>query len=192
MIKRIDHVSIAVRDYEKAKKFFVNVLGAIPGSHASDDIMKFKWHIFSAGDLSRLEIISPTSEGGFLDGFLKNCEGGVHHITFQTTDLQKAKATLDAAGIPYFGENEYPGGVWKEIFIHPRDAFGVLIQIAEFSPDDWLAPAACMPRGEKFEVEETLDGCSIRFAHPGGGIVRLELTDDETRLLIDRLIRAVS
>ena len=192
MIKRIDHVSIAVRDYEKAKKFFVNVLGAIPGSHASDDIMKFKWHIFSAGDLSRLEIISPTGEGSFLDGFLKDCEGGVHHITFQTLDLQKAKATLDVAGIPYFGENEYLGGVWKEIFIHPKDAFGVLIQIAEFTPDDWLAPEACMPRGEKFKVEETLDGCSIRFAHPGGGIVRLELTDDETRLLIDRLRRVIS
>jgi methylmalonyl-CoA/ethylmalonyl-CoA epimerase len=192
MIKRIDHVSIAVRDYEKAKKFFMGVLGAIPGSQASDDLMKFKWLISSAGDLSRLEIISPTGEGSFLDGFLKDREGGVHHITFQTLDLQKAKATLDAAGIPYFGENEYPGGVWKEIFIHPKDAFGVLIQIAEFTPDDWLAPGICMPRGEKFEVEETLDGCSIRFAHPGGGTVRLELTDDEAQLLIEKLKRAIS
>jgi methylmalonyl-CoA/ethylmalonyl-CoA epimerase len=192
MIKRIDHVSIAVRDYEKAKRFFVDVLGAIPGSHASDDFMKYKWRIFSAGDLSRLEIISPTGEGSFLEGFLKDREGGVHHITFQTESLQKAKAVLDAAGFPYFGENEYPGGIWKELFIHPKDAFGVLIQIAEFTPDDWLAPEVCMPKGEKFEVEETLDGCSIRFAHPGGGTVRLELNDYETRLLIDRLKRAIS
>jgi methylmalonyl-CoA/ethylmalonyl-CoA epimerase len=192
MIKRIDHVSIAVRDYEKAKNFFMDVLGAIPGSQASDVFMKFKWLISSAGDLSRLEIISPTGEGSFLEGFLKDCEGGVHHITFQTSNLQKAKTALDAAGIPYFGENEYPGGVWKEIFIHPKDAFGVLIQIAEFTPDDWLAPEVCMTRGEKFEVEETLDGCSIRFAHPGGGTVRLELTDEETLLLIDRLKRSIS
>ena len=192
MIKRIDHVSIAVRDFEKAKKFFEGVLGAIPGSHASDDSMKYKWHIFSAGDLSRLEIISPTGQGSFLDGFLKNREGVVHHITFQTSDIQKAKAVLDAANIPYFGENEYPGGIWKELFIHPRDAFGVLIQIAEFTPDDWLAPDVRMPRGEKFEVQETLEGCSVRFAHPGGGTVRLELNDDEAKLLIDRLKRAIS
>jgi methylmalonyl-CoA/ethylmalonyl-CoA epimerase len=191
MIKRIDHVSIAVRDYDKAKNFFVNVLGAIPGSHASDDSMKYKWRIFSAGDLSRLEIISPTAEGSFLDGFLKGSEGGVHHITFQTADLKKAKTALDAASIPYFGENEYPGGVWKEIFIHPRHAFGVLIQIAEFTPADWLAPEVLLPEGEKFEVEETLEGCSIRFAHPGGGTVRLELTDEEAGLLIDRLKRAI-
>jgi methylmalonyl-CoA/ethylmalonyl-CoA epimerase len=192
MIKRIDHVSIAVKDYEKAKKFFMGVLGVIPGSQASDDSMKFKWLISSAGDLSRLEIISPTGEGSFLEGFLKDREGGVHHITFQTPDLQKAKAVLDTAGIPYFGENEYPGGVWKEIFIHPKDAFGVLLQIAEFTPDDWLAPEVCMPRSEKFEVEETLDGCSIRFAHPGGGTVRLELTDDEARFLIEKMKRSIS
>jgi methylmalonyl-CoA/ethylmalonyl-CoA epimerase len=192
MIKRIDHVSIAVRDFEKARKFFENILGAIPGSRAADDSMKYRWHIFSAGDLSRLEIISPTAQGSFLDGFLKDREGGVHHITFQTSDIKKTKAALDASGIPYFGENEYPGGVWKELFIHPRDAFGVLVQIAEFTPDDWLAPEVRMPGGEKFDVKETLEGCSIRLAHPGGGTVSLELSDDETQLLIDRLKRAIT
>jgi methylmalonyl-CoA/ethylmalonyl-CoA epimerase len=192
MIKRIDHVSIAVKDFEKARKFFEDILGAIPGSHATDDSMKYKWHIFSAGDLSRLEIISPTGQGSFLDGFLKDREGGVHHITFQTSDINKAKAALDAAGIPYFGENVYPGGIWKELFIHPRDAFGVLVQIAEFTPDDWLAPELRMSGGQKFEVSESPDGCSICFAHPGGGKVRLELSDEEAQLLIDRLKRAIT
>jgi len=192
MIKRIDHVSIAVRDFEKARKFFEGILGAIPGSHATDDSMKYKWHIFSAGDLSRLEIISPTGQGSFLDGFLKDREGGVHHITFQTSDIKKAKAVLEAAGIPYFGEYEYPGGIWKELFIHPRDAFGVLVQIAEFTPDDWLAPEVRMQAGQKFEVTETPDGCSLCFAHPGGGTVKLELSDNEAQLLIDRLNRAIT
>ena len=77
------------------------------------------WQIFSLGDLSRLEIISPTGEGSFLDGFLKDKEGGVHHITLQTPDLREAMANLDKQGIPFFGYNEYPGGVWKGIFIHP-------------------------------------------------------------------------
>jgi methylmalonyl-CoA/ethylmalonyl-CoA epimerase len=192
MIKRIDHVSIAVKDYKRARNFFETVLGAIPGSHATDDRMKYKWRIFSAGDLSRLEIISPTEEGSFLDGFLKNREGGVHHITFQTGDLQKAKAVLEAAGIPYFGENEYPGGVWKEIFIHPRHAFGVLIQIAEFKAEDWLAEDVCFPKGIKFEVEGTDEGCLIRFAHPGGGTADLELSEREAGTLIDKLKSVLS
>jgi len=37
MISRIDHVSIAVKDYEKAVHFFKDILGAIPGAAAGDD-----------------------------------------------------------------------------------------------------------------------------------------------------------
>jgi methylmalonyl-CoA/ethylmalonyl-CoA epimerase len=65
----------------------------------------------------------------------------VHHITLQTPDIQQAKAFLEKNGIPYFGDNEYPTSYWKEIFIHPRHAFGVLIQIAEFHPENgWPGP----------------------------------------------------
>ena len=47
MISRIDHISIAVKDFKKARDFFTNILGAIPGSHGDDDGMKFYWEIFS-------------------------------------------------------------------------------------------------------------------------------------------------
>ena len=52
MIERIDHVSIAVRDYEKARSFFQDILGAVPGAGAADDSKKFFWQLFSLGDLS--------------------------------------------------------------------------------------------------------------------------------------------
>ena len=28
----------------------------------------------------------------------------------------------------------------KELFVHPKDAFGLLIQFAEFNPLDWIEP----------------------------------------------------
>ena len=111
----------------------------------ADPRTKFFWQIFSLGDLSRLEIISPTGAGSFLDGFLKEREGGVHHITLQTPDIRQAMAHLEQQGIAFFGYNEYPGGVWKEIFIHPRHAFGVLIQIAEFKAAEWLSESVNLP-----------------------------------------------
>jgi len=187
MIQRIDHVSIAVRDYDKALDFFTRILGAIPGSCAQDDHMRYVWQINSLGDLSRLELISPTGAGSFLDGFLKDREGGVHHITLQTPDIQQARKVLENNGIPYFGYNEYPGGVWKEIFIHPRHAFGVLIQIAEFTADDWLAQDVRMPAGNKFKIEKTGSGCKLILAHPGGGTMTCELTRDEVSSLIESL-----
>lgn len=187
MISRIDHVSIAVRDYAKAERFFRDVLGALQGAAAEDPNMKYVWRIFSLGDLTRLEILNPTGVGSFLDGFLKNREGGVHHITLQTPDIQKARGVLEQNGIPYFGYNEYPGGVWKELFIHPRDAFGVLIQIAEFTPDDWLADSVKLPKGRRWSVDRKGDSVRIRLSHPGGGTATVDLSPDEAKRLAAEL-----
>ena len=190
MISRIDHVSIAVKDQQKAEHFFRDILGAIAGAGAGDPATKFFWQIFSLGDLSRLEIISPTGEGSFLDGFLEDREGGVHHITLQTPDLKKAMAHLEAQGIPFFGYNEYPGGVWKEIFIHPRHAFGVLIQIAEFEAADWLSEKVKFPPETRWEVKKTETGATLTFAHPGGGKVSLNLDRGELKKLMESLKQA--
>lgn len=192
MISRIDHVSIAVRDQAKAEHFFRDILGAVAGAGMDDPKGKFLWQLFSMGDLSRLEIISPTGEGSFLDGFLKDKEGGVHHITLQTPDIHKAVTHLEEHGIPFFGYNEYPGGVWKEIFIHPRHAYGVLIQIAEFQADDWLSEKMKLPAEARWQVEKTGSGATLIFPHPGGGKVALELDHGELQQLMASLEKAVA
>ncbi|UCD89164.1 MAG: VOC family protein [Desulfobacterales bacterium] len=188
MINRIDHISIAVKDYDNARHFFQNVLGAIPGANAKDNNMRYAWQMFSFGDLSRLELIHATEQGGFLDSFFKKHKnGGLHHMTLQTPDIKKAKKILRENNIPYFGYNEY-GDIWKEIFIHPNDAFGVLIQIAEFCPNDWLNPSLVLPKGKKWEVKKGKKGFTLGFAHPGGGKVHVKLTTAEVKQLINDLI----
>ena len=182
MISRIDHVAVAVRDYDKAFSFFSGLFGAVPGSSLEDQGLKYRWQLMSLGDLSRFELLVSTGRGSFLEGFLAHREGGVHHITLQTPDIQRTAKILEARGIPYFGYKEY-GYNWKELFIHPRDAFGVLIQIAEFNADDWLSQSVKMPGGKKFEVVPDDGGCTLSFAHPGGGTVRIDLTHDEIKKL---------
>jgi methylmalonyl-CoA/ethylmalonyl-CoA epimerase len=188
MISRVDHVSIAVReeDYDKAFSFFADILGAIPGASGEDPGMKYYWEILSLGDLSRIEIITPTGNGSFLDNFLKNKDGGVHHINLQTPDIRKAKDVLEKNRIPFFGFHEY-GPVWKELFIHPKDAFGVLIQIAEFTADEWISPSLRMPRHIRCHVEKTAYGAKLELAHPGGGKAGIDLNKDEISQLIKDL-----
>lgn len=191
MILRIDHVSLAVKDYDKANEFFDKLFGAIPGASASMDGANYRWQILSVGDLSRLELISPTDKGSFLDGFLKNRDGGVHHITFQTSDIKKVKKHLEDNDIPYFGYNEYPGGVWNELFIHPKHAFGVLIQIAEFKASEWLNPSVAVAGDKKWKITPTSAGADLSIAHPGGGTVDFSLDKDELQSLIKDLSGAL-
>ena len=166
--------------------------GPLRGVSAADPVTKYFWQLFSLGDLSRLEIISPTGKGSFLDGFLSDREAGVHHITLQTPDIRKAMAHLEANGIPFFGYNEYPEGIWKEIFIHPRHAFGVLIQIAEFKADDWLSEQVKFPLGTKWQVRKSGTGATLTLAHPGGGKVSLELDRGEVKQLTAALENTLS
>jgi methylmalonyl-CoA/ethylmalonyl-CoA epimerase len=188
LISRIEHISLAVNDYDKAVHFFKNILGAIPGVGAEDSNLKFYWRIFSLGDLSRLELIKPTGEGSFLGNFLKNKkEGGVHHITLQTPDIQKTKEHLEKENIPFFGFNDF-GDVWKELFIHPKDAFGILIQIAQLNPDDYLDDSAKFTRPQRWSVQKAAEGgCMLHVSHPGGGKVQLKLSDKERKALIKEL-----
>lgn len=190
MISRVDHIAIAVQDYDKAFRFFADILGGIPGTSAEDPSMKYYWENLYLGDLSRLELLTPTESGSFLDKFLSDKTGGVHHITLQTQDIYEAREVLDENSIPYFGFNDL-GPVWREIFIHPKNAFGVLIQLAEFNADDWISPAVRMPREARWLMEKTEKGATLQFAHPGGGKVSIDLDRDEVKRLLKDLKEAL-
>jgi len=190
MILRIDHIAIAVKDYEKAFTFFTRLFGAIPGTYAREAPMQYLWQNLALGDLSRLELLTPTGTPSFLDNFLKDRTGGVHHITLQTSDLYETRKQLQESGIPFFGFNDY-GPVWKELFIHPKDAFGVLIQIAEFEADDWIAPSVRMDSDTRWAVKKNSGGCTLVFAHPGGGKVSFDLDRKEVNSLIQDLQEAL-
>ncbi len=191
MISRIDHLSIAVTDHEQARRFFQDILGAVEGASDEHEELQFFWQVFSLGDLSRIELISPTGPQSFLHSFLEDRQGGVHHLTLETPNLQKAMEDLKSRGIPYFGYNEYPDGIWKEIYIHPRDAFGVLIQIAEFRPDDFISDRVKLPASRRWKVEKKAGGCALALSHPGGGMVKVELDDQEARALLAELGQAL-
>jgi len=185
MISRLDHVSIAVKDYSRASEFFTKILGCVPGASDTEKDLGFFWEILSAGDLSRLELLTPAGDDSFLTPFLSDKKaGGVHHITFETSDLYAVKENLEKHNVPYFGfSTDKPG--WQELFIHPRDAFGVLVQIAQFSPDEWLDSSLIFKKGARWSTEKTDDGGRLSIQHPGGGKADITLS----RLEVERLIK---
>ena len=97
---------------------------------------------FAAGP--KVELLTPTGgpDAAFLERFLSSRGAGPHHFNFLVTDIEDTLARIAAFGIEPVGVNLANPG-WKEAFLHPRGAHGIVIQVAEQAgtPPAGLPPA---------------------------------------------------
>lgn len=89
----------------------------------------------------KVEVLEPhmVESNDFLRRFLDHRGPGPHHMTFKVRDLAAALVTVEEAGYrPINVDLRDP--MWKEAFIHPKDAPGVVVQLAQ-SEGEWVSPA---------------------------------------------------
>ena len=132
IVDRFDHLSIAVRSFDDASAM-VALMGGQPRDAGFATIGDFHWAQYVLPGGIRLELITTDSSdpGHFLNRFLDTRGPGVHHLTFRVDDIDVARAEAIARGFDVVGFDD-ADPAWKECFIHPRSANGVLIQLAEF------------------------------------------------------------
>jgi catechol 2,3-dioxygenase-like lactoylglutathione lyase family enzyme len=129
----LDHVAIGVRAVDAAAPFLVGDLGGRPvGSGPGVGFRFWQWEYEGGG---RIEVLEPDGPpGGFLHRFLDRRGPGVHHVTFKVPSLEAAVRRAAALGYEVVGvSTEWPG--WKEAFLHPKQAQGIVVQLAESHPE---------------------------------------------------------
>jgi len=127
---RFDHIAIAVRRIADAVPFLVGTLGGQPAYGAASRFFSFgQWRYRGGG---RLEILEPNGEEGFLHRFLVQHGPGVHHVTFQVPDLAATCALAERHGRRVVGYDD-SDPYWKEAFLHPKHALGIVVQLAEMA-----------------------------------------------------------
>lgn len=132
MIRRLDHVAIAVPDLDGAIRRFCEDLG-IPLQGREDVPSALTRTAFLPIAGTRIELVTPLDGQGAIARFLEGRpSGGLHHLCFETDDLDADVATLRAKGYPFLSEAPTPGAHGtRVIFIHPKAFDGVLIELAE-------------------------------------------------------------
>ncbi len=124
--ERLDHTSIAVEDIEAVIPL-MEMMGAEFIEGADNERNGFRWVQYRVPG-GKLEFIAPTRPDSFLAKFLAKRGSGLHHLTFKVTDLDRAVIQAEAAGYEIIDRHEARN--WREAFLHPRSAHGVLIQLA--------------------------------------------------------------
>ncbi len=129
----LDHVAIATRDV----KPIVNMLVRDLGSRVLFGGINFGFRAMQldCGDL-RIELLEPHNieQNDFLERFLVRSGDGPHHLTFKTDDIVALLGRIEQADIRPVGVN-IDNPWWREAFIHPKDAWGTVVQVAQSDID---------------------------------------------------------
>lgn len=136
MLKRVNHIALAVPDLEAAAETYRRLGVAVS---APQDLPEHGVRVvfLDLGNV-KLELLEPLGEASPIRRFLeKNPAGGLHHVCYDVDDLAPVRAALGEAGIRVLGEGEPKIGAHGNpvLFAHPADLFGTLTEFEETRPD---------------------------------------------------------
>jgi methylmalonyl-CoA/ethylmalonyl-CoA epimerase len=135
MLKKIDHLGIAVKSLAEAVPYYEQALG-LKCEHIEEvPSQKVRTAFFACGEV-HLELLEPTDPASPISKFLeKNPAGGIHHIAFATDDVAGQLARAAGAGVRLINETPVEGAGGKLVaFLHPKTTFGVLTEFCMPKP----------------------------------------------------------
>ncbi len=129
----LDHVALATHDVTPALDVFVGELGGLVlfGGHSSG-FRPMQVRLGDAETGMTVELLEPwgVDANDFLQRFLDRHGEGPHHLTFKVDDLEATLERVGASGYRAVGV-DLRDPEWKEAFLHPREAHGTVVQLAE-------------------------------------------------------------
>lgn len=130
MLKKIHHVGIVVRSLAEAYKFYRDVLGLHVHVEAIIEDQGVKAALLTIGN-SEIELLEPINNNGGVGKFLERRGEGLHHVCFETDDVDAELATTKAKGIELIDQKPRKGLAGMICFLHPRANHGVLVEYAQ-------------------------------------------------------------
>jgi methylmalonyl-CoA/ethylmalonyl-CoA epimerase len=135
MLKKIDHLGIAVRSLDEAVPYYEQALGLKCEHREEVPSQKVRTAFFTVGEV-HLELLEPTAPDSPIAKFLeKNPSGGIHHLAFGTDDINAQLGQAAGAGVRLIHEKPFDGAAGKLVaFLHPKSTFGVLTEFCMPQP----------------------------------------------------------
>ena len=128
IMKRIEHLGIAVSDLAAAEKIFQDVLGVAPFKREEVKDEEVLTSFFQTGE-SKVELLQSTHPDGPIARHIERRGEGLHHVAFHVDDLEAEIERLEGLGYRKVSGPK-PGADGKQIaFFHPGDTGRVLIEL---------------------------------------------------------------
>jgi methylmalonyl-CoA/ethylmalonyl-CoA epimerase len=131
MLKKINHIGIAVCSLEEAIPFYRDAL--CMSFLGMEEVAEYKVKVafFRIGE-SKIELLEPTCEKSFLFEFIRKNGNGIHHIAYEVEDIEHAISCLEAKGFRMIDKIPRKGAHGARVaFIHPESGKGVLSELCQ-------------------------------------------------------------
>ena len=131
MIKKIDHIAIAVRDLAAEITRYRDVLGLeYLGSEVVAE-QKVTVAFFKINDVF-IELLEPTGPDSPISAFIEKKGGGLHHLALEVDDIQAAIKRLQDNNVQMLNSEPKIGAHHSRIaFAHPKSFSGVLYELKQ-------------------------------------------------------------
>jgi methylmalonyl-CoA/ethylmalonyl-CoA epimerase len=130
-VLKIDHIGIAVKDIEVAKKFYTELLGMKTQGEEVIDSQHVKVCFIPNGD-SELELLESTTPDGPIAKFIEKNREGIQHVALKVDNIENALADLKAKGVRLIDEvPRYGAGGASIAFVHPKSTGGILLELTQ-------------------------------------------------------------
>jgi methylmalonyl-CoA/ethylmalonyl-CoA epimerase len=131
VLGRIDHIGVAVDDLEEAVSLYSDRLEMREQHRETIEQFGVEAVLLEIGE-GHVELLRPLSPDGAVGRFLAKHGPGLHHVAYQTPDIESALASARAAGLELIDEQPRVGIRGSRVaFLHPRSTGGVLTELVE-------------------------------------------------------------
>ncbi|GLX11150.1 VOC family protein [Microbispora sp. NBRC 16548] len=141
LVRRFDHVAIAVGDLAEAVPLYHDLLGGKLIAGGDDENLGLRTIQLEYPQKVKIELIQPLTPDSYLAAYLKKHGPGFHHMTCFVPDVEGAVRALEAHGFETVGTNT-SSSYWRETYVRPSSAFGTLLQLVstELRWEDPIVP----------------------------------------------------
>ena len=131
MIKKIEHLGIAVVNIEESLRVFETLLGTKCYKIEEVESEGVKTAFLQVGE-SKIELLEATNPDSPIAKYLEKRGQGIHHIAFEVDNIQAEIERLLNEGFVLIHESSKNGADNKLIaFLHPKSTEGILIELCQ-------------------------------------------------------------
>jgi methylmalonyl-CoA/ethylmalonyl-CoA epimerase len=135
MFARIDHVGVAVEDLDAAIDLYAQTYELALVHRETVEAQGVEAVLLDVGE-NHVELLAPLGPDTPVGKYLAKRGPGLHHVAYQTPDIERTLSELKAAGVRLIDETPRVGIRNSSVaFLHPSASGGVLTEIVQPSKE---------------------------------------------------------